>query len=305
MKAKSKISTLADAVREVKSGMTVFVDGFGYNRTPVAAVHEIIRQGPNDLCIVGSSEIQADMLVAAGCVSRIDNGWTGAEGWPHGSFSSYPMRRKMESGELKVEYYTNLAIAFRLMGAAFGWSFVPFPGFQASDHFRLKGWRGENKARSMECPFTGETVPVLPTLPLDVAVIHAQKADTEGNVMITGPLGFSRDASLAAEKVIVTCEEVVLPEYTRDNVNSVVIPGAFVDYVVEVPWGAYPTACQEYYDYDWEWIKYYFQQSMDEASVERYFKEYVHGCCEWTSFLDRVLTSAKRAQLRASSLLGY
>ncbi|MGE5543322.1 MAG: CoA-transferase, partial [Bacillota bacterium] len=107
MKPRTKVSTLAKAVSEVKSGMTIFVDGFGYNRTPMAAVHELIRQGPRDLCIIGSSEIQADMLIGAGCVSRIDNGWTGAEGWPHGSFSSYPMRRKMESGELKVEYYTN------------------------------------------------------------------------------------------------------------------------------------------------------------------------------------------------------
>ena len=305
MSVTSKVSELATAVREIKSGMTVFVDGFGYNRTPVAAVHEIIRQGPRDLCIIGSSEIQADMLIAAGCVSRIDNGWTGAEGWPHGSFSSYPMRRKMETGELKVEYYTNLAIAYRLLGAAFGWSFVPFPGFQGTDHFRLRGWKGEDKARMIKCPFTGEDIPVLPTLPLDVAVIHAQKADTQGNVMITGPLGYSREAAFAAKVTIVTCEEIVLPEYTHEHVDSVAIPGAFVDHVVQVPWGAYPTACIGYYDYDWNWIKYYFQQSTEESTNQKYFEEYVFGCPKWEDFLDKALTEARRNEIRASSTLGY
>ncbi len=300
-----KVTDLKSAISEVKDGMTVFVDGFGYNRTPMACVHEIIKRQVQDLRTLGSIEIQADMLIGAGCVSMLDNGWTGAEGWPHGSFSSYPMRRKIEEGKLQVEYYSNLAIAWRLIGAAYGWSFVSFPGFQSSDHFRLRGYHGENKVKMIKCPFTGEDVPVLSTLSLDVAIIHAQKADVDGNAMITGPLGYARSSAFAAKTTIVTCEEVVPVEYTRQHMHEVVIPGAFVKHVVEVPFGAYPTACQGYYDYDWDWIKYYFEQSKEESTFNAYLDEYVFGCNTWEDFLNKVLTQEKRNEIKASSVLLY
>lgn len=301
----SKVATLSEAMGTVESGMTVFVDGFGYNRCPMAAVHELIRRSVKDLTITGSSEIQADMLIGAGVVSRIDNGWTGAEGWPHGSFSSYPMRRALEAGRLQVEYYCNAAIAYRLIGAAFGWPFVPFPGFEASDHFRLRSWMGERKAAMVEDPFTGRPVCVLHVLELDVCITHVQQADPEGNCLVRGPLVFTREAAYAARITIVTCEEVVPVEVTAAKVDQVVIPGAFVDYVVEVPWGAYPTACPYYYDYDWDHIRYYFEQSKDEASLAGYLKRYVHGTGSWEQFLDLVLTAEKRARLKASCWLGY
>jgi len=301
----SKVVSLPEAIKCVKSGMTIFVDGFGYNRAPMAAVHELIRQGAKDLTLIGNTELQGDILIAAGALSKLDHGWTGAEGWPHGSFSSYSMRRAIERKELEVEYYSNVTIEYRLAGGSYGWPFVPCVGFQASDLFHYEVSRGKDRAALIKCPFTGEDVAVLPTIKPDVTITHVQRADPRGNTQIEGQLAMVREAVMAAKTTIVTCEELVPTDFIRKDPGKTTIPELMVDYVVEIPWGAYPTACPYYYDYDWEHIQLYFNSTREEESVKQYLDEYVYGVKAWSEFLDKVLTSEKRARLKASSYLSY
>ncbi len=305
IKGNDKVVSLPEAIKFVKSGMTIFVDGFGYNRAPMAAIHELIRQGAKELTLIGVTELQGDILIAAGVVSRLDHGWTGAEGWPHGSFSSYPMRRAIEKGELEVEHYSNVAIEYRLVGGAYGWPFVPCTGFQASDLFRYEMSRGKDRAALITCPFTGEDVALLPTINPDVTITHVQRADPRGNMQIEGQLAMIREAIMAAKTTIITCEEIIPTDFIRRDPHKTVIPDLMVDYVVEVPWGAYPTACPYYYDYDWEHIQLYFNASREEESSRKYLDEYVYGVKSCNEFLGKVLTPEKSAKLKASSYLGY
>jgi len=178
------------------------------------AVYEIIRQRKRDLTLMcGGGTEEISMLVGAGCVKRLVNAYRGLETWG----LCHSVRRAVEQGvphPVQIEEYSLLSMTAGFIAAAVGVPFMPVKSLLGSDIIEVSTFKGNGKLRIIECPFTGEKV-VVPALPPDVAIVHAQRADCYGNVQMWGFLGDDLWAVRAAKKVVITVEEVVDEEIIR------------------------------------------------------------------------------------------
>jgi glutaconate CoA-transferase, subunit A len=236
----ARILPLADAVAElVHDGDTVALEGFTH-LIPVAAGQEIIRQGRRELTVVRMTpDIIYDQLIGAGCVRRLVFSWGGNPGVG----SLHRFRAAVQSGTIELEEHSHAGLANMFVAGA---SHLPFAV--------LRGYAGTDlpaqtdRIKPITCPFTGETLTALAAVNPDVSVIHAQQADRDGNVMLWGMTGVQKEAVLAAERSLVTVEEIVDELVPRPN--AVVLPRWVVTAVSAVPGGAKPSYAQDYYDRD-------------------------------------------------------
>jgi glutaconate CoA-transferase subunit A len=240
MRTTAEITSLADAVADIlHDGDTVAFEGFTH-LIPVAAGHEVIRQRKRDLTLVRMTpDIVYDQLIGAGCARKLVFSWGGNPGVG----SLHRFRAAVQSGALEIEEHSHAGMANRYVAGASG---LPFGV--------LRGYNGtslpEHTAtiKPITCPFTGETLTAVPALKLDVAVIHAQQADRRGNVQLWGLTGIQKEAVLAADRSLVTVEEIV--DELQPRPNGVVLPRWVVTRVAAVPGGARPSYAQDYYDRD-------------------------------------------------------
>jgi glutaconate CoA-transferase subunit A len=239
----AELVSLADGVAElVHDGDAVALEGFTH-LIPVAAGHEIIRQGRRDLTLVRMTpDIVYDQLIGAGCARKLVFSWGGNPGVG----SLHRLRDAVEQdwpAPLELEEHSHAGMANRYVAGASG---LPFAV--------LRGYRGTDLARHtvtvapIACPFTGEQLTAVPALNPDVAVIHAQRADRRGNVQMWGLTGVQKEAVLAARRSLVTVEEVV--DTLDPRPGAVVLPSWVVTFVAVVPGGARPSYAQGYYDRD-------------------------------------------------------
>src|SRR3954453_6199195 len=180
-----KLTTVADAVaRLVNDGDYLAIGGFGCARLPTAVVHEIVRQGKQDLAFAGHTATHDFQILCGGnltgrgrTLAKVDAAYMGgreARGLsPHA-------RRVMESGTVEVCEWSNYALAVRLQAAAMGVPYLPTRTMLGTDTFR------RSAAKVVECPFTGEKLVALPALSPDVAAIHVHESDRYGNCRIRG-----------------------------------------------------------------------------------------------------------------------
>lgn len=282
--SRSKVTTLAEAVASVPNGAHLGLGGFAVQRNAIAFAHELIRQGKRDLTIsqcVGG--LETDLLVGAGAVRKLIYGTGSLERLgPMGS-----VNRAREAGTLEAEACSSLAVTMRHLAGALGIPFIPIKSLLGSDILRDLEAMDPPAAQEMDCPFTGERVALLSALQPDVAVIHANAADAEGNTFVFGPNWDLKEVAHAAERIIVTTERIVGPEYTVALAEATTIPGLRVSAVVEVPYGAYPTAVFRAYDFDIDHLKQYGQITRDPAKVERYIEEYIRGTRDHWEYLQR------------------
>jgi len=237
------ITSLHDAVAElVHDGDTVALEGFTH-LIPVAAGHEIIRQGRRDLTLVRlTPDIVYDQLIGAGCVRKLIFSWGGNPGVG----SLHRFRDAVEHdwpAPLELEEHSHAGLANAYVAAAAGLPFAVMRGYQGTDLVD----RTESIA-PIECPFTGEGLTAVRALELDVAIVHAQRADHDGNVQMWGLTGVQKEAVLAAERSLVTVEEVV--DELDPRPDAAVLPHWVVDRVSAVPQGARPSYAHDYYDRD-------------------------------------------------------
>lgn len=292
-----KSKTLSEAVSLIDDGDSVTFSGVGISAHPVAFAHEMIRQRKRNLEIVGSAAWYVDnLLIGAGSVDRM---MIIADSAEIGGVSP-ALRRAVEKGELIVEDYSFFALACRLMAAAIGVPFLPTKSMLGSDMLRHTWLEGRNKFRTMKCPFSGEKVVLVPALKPDVAVIHAQRADKDGNVQMLGPAALVEEQARASSKVIVTVEKIVSKAVTRSRPELTIIPSFIVDAIVEVPYGAHPTSLHTCYDYDLDHLRYAFEQSKDEERFKEYLDEFVYGVNGYPDYLTRIGGSEKLKQLEAN-----
>ena len=293
---KDKVMTLEEAVGLIQDGDVVGVGGFTVSRTQTALTHEIIRQKKRDLTVVSTSvSLQMDMMAAAGCLRRTEFGAASVERFG----LTYNFRRAAERGTLEFEDYTHLGMATRFMAGELGLPFMPIQGFQGTD---LETQRdSDNKMALVENPFDpgAPLVTVLPALNPDVAIMHVQKADRRGNLLIEGCSFHEIHLARAAEKVIVTCEELIPTEQFLLNPQATSLPFLYVTAVVPQPWGAYPTSCYGYYDYDRQHLERYQRLARDEAAFQEYLEENVYGT-DFAGFLEKNLSFARAEELRRS-----
>jgi glutaconate CoA-transferase subunit A len=244
----AEIVSLADAVAElVHDGDTVALEGFTH-LIPVAAGHEIIRQGRRDLTLVRMTpDIVYDQLIGAGCARKLVFSWGGNPGVG----SLHRFREAVTEGwpvPLEIEEHSHAGMANRYVAGASGLPFAVLRGYVGTDLPKHTA-----TIKPITCPFTGEQLTAVPALNPDVTIVHAQRADRAGNVQIWGLLGVQKEAVLAARRSLVTVEEVV--DTLEPRPGAIVLPSWAVTRVAEVPHGAHPSYAEGYYDRDNEYYQ--------------------------------------------------
>ena len=254
---------------------------------PFAIGHEIIRQGKKDLMLVGPiSDMFFDQLIGSGCVKKVVAAWVGNVIMGAG----YNMRRAVERGvprKIEVEDHTNFTMSLALLAGAIGIPFVPTKTLLGTGMML-----GENLFKEMECPYTRERLALVPGVKPDVAIVQAQRADEEGNTHFWGGSGVTKEAALAARKVLVVVEEVVSKKGIRRDPNRTLIPGFLVQAVIPEPWGAHPSPVPGYYNRDHEQYITYHRESRERDGYLNWLDKWVLGVRDRKEYLN--LVSEKR-----------
>ena len=270
---------MRDAIaRFVHDGDTVVIEGFTH-LICFAAGHEIIRQKRRDLVLCRlTPDLIVDQLIAAGCARRLVFSWAGNPGV--GSLHAF--RRAVEKNDppLEIEEYSHFGMVARFSAGAARLPFWPLRDYQGTDIPAANPL-----IREVVCPYTGESLAAVPALNPDVTIVHAQRADAEGNTQIWGLLGVQKEAAFASTHVIVVVEELVDTSVVRADPNRTLIPGMIVDAVVVEPWGAHPSYAQGHYDRDNEFYLAWEHISRDPAALARYLEEFVMGVQDRAGYL--------------------
>lgn len=261
---------LSDAIAKfVHDGDTVALEGFTH-LIPFEAGHEIIRQGRRDLTLVRMTpDLIYDRMIGAGCARKLVFSWGGNPGV--GSLRRFRDAVQNEwPRELEIEEHSHAGLANRYVAGA---ARLPF--------MVMKGYMGTSLPEStanvafVDCPFTGGKVAAVAAMNPDVGVIHAQRADSTGNVQIWGISGVQKEVVLASRRSIVTVEEVV-DEFER-HPGDTVIPAIAITAVCEVPGGARPSYVQDYYERDNDAYLEWAHLSEDRSRFMDWLNEHVLG----------------------------
>ena len=260
---------MQDAVaRYVRDGDVVVIDGFTH-LISFAAGHEIIRQHRRDLTLCRlTPDLIYDQMIAAGCAKKLVFSWAGNPGV--GSLHAF--RRAVEGQTLEIEEYSHFGMVARFSAGA-----ARLPFWTLRDYTGTDLPRANPRIKSVTCPYTGEALATVPALNPDVTIVHAQRADAQGNAQIWGLLGVQKEAAFASQRVIVVVEELVDERVIRSDPNRTLIPAAIVSAVVVEPWGAHPSYAQGYYDRDNDFYVGWEAISRDRAELASYLDEFVYG----------------------------
>jgi glutaconate CoA-transferase, subunit A len=280
----SKLTSMKHAIaRHVSDGASVCMGTALEAAIPFAAGHEIIRQRKRDLTLVGPiSDMFFDQLIGAGCVRRVVAAWVGnvSAGLGHN------YRRAVEQsipGPLLVEDHSNLSIAMGLLAASLGAPYMPTRSLLGTSLLE-----SNPRLRRATDPFSGDPNVLVPAIVPDVAVLHVQRADADGNCQTWGTLGVTREAALAARAVIVVAEEIWPTERLLRDPNLVLGPSLKVLAVVHEPWGAYPSPLQGCYGRDHDFYARYHEASRTPDGFRRWLETWVLGLSDWPALLARL-----------------
>jgi len=264
-----KSTSLSQAIAaHVRDGDLVYAAGFTH-LIPFAAGHEIIRQGKKNLTLARATpDIIYEQMVAAGCARKLIFSYSGNPGV--GSLRI--VRAEMETGRLEYEEYSHFAMITRLTAGAAGLPFLPMKSVGTDDLVKANP-----QYRTIADPYSGETLNTVPALHPDVAIIHAQRANANGDTQIWGIIGEQKEAAFAAKRVIVTAEEIVDDEVIRADPNRTILPGLIVSAVCHVPHCAHPSYAQGYYDRDNPFYLEWDEVSLETSAVKRWLDEWVYG----------------------------
>jgi glutaconate CoA-transferase subunit A len=287
-----KIRTLRDAIADtIEDGMSVAMGCGLESLIPFAASHEIIRQAKRDLTLIAPiSDMQFDQLIGAGCAKKIIASWVGnvAAGLGHN------YRRAAEDGipqPLAIEEHSNFTIGLGLQAAASGLPFLPTRTIKGSD------LRQGAQFASVSCPFTNEELVAVRAIHPDVTIVHVQRADPQGNAQVWGNFGVMREAAMAANKVILTCEEIVEHDIILSDPNRTLIPGFVVNTVVHEPFGAHPSPVQGYARRDDNFYFEYHRETRSRAGFEQWLQKWVLAVSDHGEFL-RLLGTERVEKLK-------
>src|SRR5881396_2542208 len=274
--------SMRDAVaRFVHDGDTVVIEGFTH-LICFAAGHEIIRQGRRDLTLCRlTPDLIYDQMIAAGCARKLVFSWAGNPGV--GSLHAF--RRAVErqgAAPLELEEYSHFGMVARFSAGAARLPFWPLRDYMGTDLPRANP-----EIKRVTCPYTGEELATVPALNPTVTIVHAQRADADGNTQIWGLLGVQKEAAFASQRVIVVVEELVDQSVIRSDPNRTVIPAMIVDAVVVEPWGAHPSYAQGYYDRDNDFYVGWEAISREPDALERYLDEFVYGVQDRAQYMEK------------------
>jgi glutaconate CoA-transferase subunit A len=279
----SKVTSMRDAVAElVRDGDAVAIEGFTH-LICFAAGHEIIRQGKRDLTLCRlTPDVIYDQMIGAGVAKKLVFSWLGNPGVG----SLHAIRRRIERADpapLEIEEYSHFGMICRYVAGASNLPFFPIRSYFESDLPKANP-----RIVPIESPYGDGTVYGVPPLKPDVTIVHAQRADAEGNAQIWGVLGCQKEAAFAADRVIVVVEELVDETVVRRDPNRTVIPGLIVDAVVVEPKACHPSYAQGYYDRDNRFYLDWDVISRDSASLDAWLKEWVFDLSSHTDYVEKL-----------------
>ncbi len=276
----SKVTSLSEAVSKyVQDGNSLYAAGFTH-LIPFAAGHEIIRQRKRDLILARATpDLIYDQLVAAGCAKKIIFSYMGNPGV--GSLRI--VRGAIERGEIEWEEYSHFGMISTLQAGAAG---LPFMHIMPTAATSLE--EANPRIKRVVDPYSGKELIAVPALNPDVAIIHVQRADKNGNAHLWGIVGEQKEAAFAAQKVIVTAEEIVDEEIIRSDPNRTLIPGFIVDAVCHVPHACHPSYAQGYYDRDNVFYMGWDKISKTQESVQAWLDEWVYGTKNHEAYLEKL-----------------
>ena len=278
---REKVKGLSEAVALIPDNVHVAIGGCHYSRTPMALIWEIIRQGKKGLTFSKSiTATEGDLLLVAGTTRHIITSWF-SPGVTWGV--SRIMRHYVQSGEAQYEEWSHMSLGLRYKAGAMGVPFLPARSMLGSDVFKRL-----SNVKEMSCPFTGDKLALVPALNPDVAIIHVQKADPYGNARITGFPFMDKDIALAADRVILTTEQIIDNNEIRRTPDRTDIPFFCVDAVVEAPYGCLPHECYGVYEPDFNHMDMYVKLMMEKSvdGVKEYLDKYFYGPATFEDYLD-------------------
>jgi glutaconate CoA-transferase subunit A len=290
----NKVASMHDAVAAlVHDGDVVAIEGFTH-LICFAAGHEIIRQRKRDLTLARlTPDLIYDQMVAAGTARKLVFSWLGNPGVG----GLHAIRRRVEDADpapLELEEYSHFGMVGRYTAGA---SNLPF--FPLRSYFETDLPKANPLIRPIKSPFGDETVYAVPPLKPDVTVVHAQRADADGDTQMWGLLGCQKEAAFAADRVIVVVEELVDESVVRADPNRTVIPGLIVDAVVVEPWGAHPSYVQGAYDRDNHFYRDWDAIAREAATTKAWLDDWVYGVSGRAEYMDKLGTD-RQASLRPS-----
>lgn len=275
---RSKLLPLADAVALIPDGASLGLGGLHAHNGSMAVIRELIRRGTKNLTLIPNVSVglPAELLIAAGAVERIYASYVGLE--HHGLAPAF--REAGQEGTIDIHDVDEPFSVYSMRAGAATLPFMPYPqGHEAVDVVRLN----PDDYRRTTDPFTGEEVIVVRPLNPDFGLIHVPRADPFGNVQIEGSAVQDILIAKSSTHVIVTAEEIVPVERTRENPKFTAFPGFFVDTVVHVPFGAHPTSCHGRYRTDEEHVRMY-----KSLGPEAYLEEFVRAEPDQISYLEKI-----------------
>jgi len=278
----SKLLTLREAIAEfVPDGASVALGLQMEQMIPFAAGHEIIRQKKRRLTLIGPiSDILFDQIIAAGCVEQVIAAWVGNVMMG----SAYNFRRAVENNEIKIINMTNFTVALALQAGAMGVPFLPTRMALGSDVAK-----GNHFFYQVFSPFEPkESLHAVRALNPDVAIVHVQRADREGNTHCWGNFGVMIEGVRAAKRVIVVAEEIVEPEVIASDPNRTVIPAFLVNAVVECRYGAHPSPVQGYYKRDDAFFRQYHEQTRTKADSDAWLDRWVYNMIDRRAYMNQL-----------------
>lgn len=311
----NKVMSLKEAVAKyVKNGDHMVIGGFTTNRKPYAIVNEILRQGFTDF--VGESGPAGgdwDTLIGAGRVKAYINCYTANSGVTN---VSRRFRAWFEQGKLNMEDYSQDVIMLMLHAASLGLPYLPLQGLMLGTDLVNK-WGISKEVRKtidklpddkfvyLDNPFKeGQKIVAVPVPTIDLAIIHVQQASPDGTCVILGDEFHDVDIAVAGKRCIVTCEEVISNEQIRLNPALTSIPGFCVDAVIHAPYGAHPSQCYDYYDYDNKFLKMYDVVSKTQEDFDAYLQEWIYDVPTHEAYLNK-LGAMRLINLKNVPGLGY
>jgi glutaconate CoA-transferase, subunit A len=275
-----KLTTVEDAATRVQDGDTIAVGGCLFSRTPMALVREILRQRRRGLTLARNLMCtEGEFMMVAGAVEKVLTAWMSI-GLPWGV--SKIMREYVERGLVPLEEWSHLALGLRFRAAAMGLPFLPSLTMLGSDLMKVGG------TKTMACPYTGETLALIPALYPDVAILHVHRADRFGNCQIDGYPHMDSDIALAATTVLVTTEEMIGEEEVRRHPDRTAIPGFVVDALAHAPFGSFPHECYGLYEADVDHFAEYVAaiDTRGSRAVADYLDRYVYGPATYADYLE-------------------
>jgi glutaconate CoA-transferase, subunit A len=280
---------LREAIAQhVRDGQTLALEGFTH-LIPFAAGHEIIRQGRRDLHLVRMTpDLVYDQMIGAGCARALTFSWGGNPGVG----SLHRLRDAVEHGwprPLAITEHSHAGMAAAYTAGASRLPFGVLRGYVGTDLPQAN-----DQIRSVTCPYTGETLATVPALRPDVTILHAQRADAKGNVLLRGIVGAHKEAALAADVLLVTVEEIA--EDLDAPMNAIVLPHWVVTAVARVPGGAWPSYAQGYYSRDNAFYLAWDDIARDRDSFTSWLDRHVLGTEDHTSFLRSLKTAPLTAK---------